>query len=390
MPQSRGCRIFLYFCFVNKPAAYGQFREFRYIGTSTANQRLSELANLRLNNMEEEFDIHDSLNGTERDYENALRPLSFANFSGQNKVVENLRVFVAAARMRGESLDHTLLHGPPGLGKTTLSNIIANELNVGFKVTSGPVLDKPGDLAGLLTSLEKNDVLFIDEIHRLSPIVEEYLYSAMEDFRIDIMIDKGPSARSIQIELNPFTLVGATTRSGLLTSPLRARFGINMHLEYYDNDTLTGIVLRSADILGIACARNAAAEIASRSRGTPRIANALLRRVRDFAQVKGSGKIDKDIAIYALEALNIDKYGLDEIDNKILLTIIDKFKGGPVGITTIATALGEDAGTIEEVYEPFLIKEGFMKRTPRGREVTELAYTHLGRSRGSIQGTLFS
>lgn len=340
--------------------------------------------------MEDSFDIHDQqINGTERDYENALRPLSFTNFSGQEKVVENLRVFVEAARLRGESLDHTLLHGPPGLGKTTLSNIIANELQVGFKTTSGPVLDKPGDLAGLLTSLEKNDVLFIDEIHRLSPIVEEYLYSAMEDFRIDIMIDKGPSARSIQIELNPFTLVGATTRSGLLTSPLRARFGINMHLEYYDMNTLTNIILRSADILNIRCERNAAEEIASRSRGTPRIANALLRRVRDFAQVKGSGEIDREISIFSLEALNIDKYGLDEIDNKILLTIIDKFNGGPVGITTIATALGEDSGTIEEVYEPFLIKEGFLKRTPRGREATTLAYTHLNRSRGNIQGSLF-
>lgn len=341
--------------------------------------------------MEESFNIHnnENLNSSELAFENALRPLSFHGFSGQDKVVENLQVFVTAAKMRGESLDHTLLHGPPGLGKTTLSNIIANELGVGFKVTSGPVLDKPGDLAGLLTSLEPNDVLFIDEIHRLSPIVEEYLYSAMEDYRIDIMIDKGPSARSIQIELNPFTLIGATTRSGLLTSPLRARFGINMHLEYYDIDTLTNIVMRSADILGILCAKNAASEIASRSRGTPRIANALLRRVRDFAQVKGSGKIDKEIAQYALEALNIDKYGLDEIDNKILLTIIDKFKGGPVGISTIATALGEDTGTIEEVYEPYLIKEGFMKRTPRGREVTDLAYMHLGRNRINEQGFLF-
>ena len=271
--------------------------------------------------------------------------------------------------------------GPPGLGKTTLSNIIANELGVGFKITSGPVLDKPGDLAGLLTSLEPNDVLFIDEIHRLSPVVEEYLYSAMEDYRIDIMIDKGPSARSIQIELNPFTLVGATTRSGLLTSPLRARFGINMHLEYYDIETLTNIILRSANILDVPTSKEAAVEIASRSRGTPRIANALLRRVRDFAQVKGSGKIDRDIANYSLEALNIDKYGLDEIDNKILSILIDKFKGGPVGISTIATALGEDGGTIEEVYEPFLIKEGFMKRTPRGREATDLAYTHLGSKR---------
>ena len=340
--------------------------------------------------MDNSFDIHsESFDNTERDFESALRPLAFESFSGQDKIVENLRIFVSAAKMRGESLDHTLLHGPPGLGKTTLSNIIANELGVGFKLTSGPVLDKPGDLAGLLTSLEKNDVLFIDEIHRLSPVVEEYLYSAMEDYRIDIMIDKGPSARSIQIELNHFTLVGATTRSGLLTSPLRARFGINMHLEYYDIETLTGIVLRSAAILNIPCANNAAIEVASRSRGTPRIANALLRRVRDFAQVKGSGKIDKDIATYALEALNIDKYGLDDVDNKILLTIIDKFKGGPVGISTIATALGEDAGTIEEVYEPFLIKEGFMKRTPRGREVTEFAYKHLGRTKINEQGFLF-
>lgn len=340
--------------------------------------------------MEESFDIHRGyINDKEKEFENALRPLSFNSFSGQSKVVENLQIFVTAAKMRGESLDHTLLHGPPGLGKTTLSNIIANELGVGFKITSGPVLDKPGDLAGLLTSLEPNDVLFIDEIHRLSPVVEEYLYSAMEDYRIDIMIDKGPSARSIQIELNPFTLIGATTRSGLLTSPLRARFGINMHLEYYDIQTLTNIILRSAAILDVPSSEEAAHEIASRSRGTPRIANALLRRVRDFAQVKGSGKIDKAISNYALEALNIDRYGLDEIDNKILLTIIDKFQGGPVGISTIATALGEDSGTIEEVYEPFLIKEGFMKRTPRGREVTELAYKHLGRSRESQQGFLF-
>ena len=317
---------------------------------------------------------------SEREFENALRPLQFDDFSGQKKVVDNLRVFVDAAKYRGEPLDHTLLHGPPGLGKTTLSNIIANELGVGFKLTSGPVLDKPGDLAGLLTSLEPNDVLFIDEIHRLSPVVEEYLYSAMEDYRIDIMIDKGPAARSIQLDLNPFTLVGATTRSGLLTAPLRARFGINLHLEYYDADTLCRIVTRSARILNVPIDKEAAAEIAGRSRGTPRIANALLRRVRDFAQVKGNGRIDMDIASFALEALNIDKYGLDEIDNKILLTIIDKFKGGPVGITTIATAVGEDAGTVEEVYEPFLIKEGFIRRTPRGREVTELAYKHLGRS----------
>jgi Holliday junction DNA helicase RuvB len=340
--------------------------------------------------MEETFDIRkENINDSEKEFENALRPLSFNSFSGQSKVVENLQVFVTAAKMRGESLDHTLLHGPPGLGKTTLSSIIANELGVGFKITSGPVLDKPGDLAGLLTSLELNDVLFIDEIHRLSPVVEEYLYSAMEDYRIDIMIDKGPSARSIQIDLNPFTLIGATTRSGLLTSPLRARFGINMHLEYYDIETLTNIILRSANILNVPASREAAVEIASRSRGTPRIANALLRRVRDFAQVKGSGKIDKAIAAYSLEALNIDKYGLDEIDNKILLILIDKFKGGPVGISTIATALGEDGGTIEEVYEPFLIKEGFMKRTPRGREATELAYKHLGRKKESEQGLLF-
>ncbi len=341
--------------------------------------------------MEEDFDFHENrhLQDNEREFENALRPLSFASFSGQNKVVENLKIFVSAASMRGESLDHVLLHGPPGLGKTTLSHIIANELNVGFKVTSGPVLDKPGDLAGLLTSLEVNDVLFIDEIHRLSPIVEEYLYSAMEDYRIDIMIDKGPSARSIQIDLNPFTLIGATTRSGLLTSPLRARFGINMHFEYYDVETLKGIVLRSASILQVECKHDAALEIASRSRGTPRVANALLRRVRDFAQVKGTGKIDKEIASYSLEALNIDKFGLDEIDNKILVTIIDKFGGGPVGITTIATAIGDDPGTIEEVYEPFLIKEGFMKRTPRGREATDLAYEHLGRKRKESQSYLF-
>jgi Holliday junction DNA helicase RuvB len=338
----------------------------------------------------ENYDIHaPGANEKEKEFENALRPLSFKGFSGQEKIVENLKVFVTAARLRRESLDHVLLHGPPGLGKTTLSNIIANELGVGFKITSGPVLDKPGDLAGVLTSLERNDVLFIDEIHRLSPVVEEYLYSAMEDYRIDIMIDKGPSARSIQIDLEPFTLVGATTRSGLLTAPLRARFGINLHLEYYDVDTLTAIVKRSADILDIPCNDSAAKEIASRSRGTPRICNALLRRVRDFAQVKGSGSIDKEIACFSLEALNIDKYGLDEIDNRILLTIIDKFGGGPVGITTIATALGEDSGTIEEVYEPFLIKEGFLKRTPRGREATVLAYQHLGRTRSAQQGSLF-
>ncbi len=338
--------------------------------------------------MDQNFDIRNNQKG-EKEFENALRPLTFSDFSGQNKIVENLKIFVQAARMRTESLDHVLLHGPPGLGKTTLSNIIANELNVGFKITSGPVLDKPGDLAGLLTSLEPNDVLFIDEIHRLSPIVEEYLYSAMEDYRIDIMIDKGPSARSIQLELNPFTLIGATTRSGLLTAPLRARFGINCHFEYYDIKVITGIIKRSASLLDVPIEHDAAVEIGSRSRGTPRIANALLRRVRDFAQVKGNGNIDVEIACYALEALNIDKYGLDEIDNKILNTIIDKFRGGPVGLTTIATALGEDAGTLEEVYEPFLIKEGFMKRTPRGREVTELAYKHLGKVKLGETGTLF-
>ncbi|MGN0236432.1 MAG: Holliday junction branch migration DNA helicase RuvB [Paludibacteraceae bacterium] len=325
-----------------------------------------------------DYDIRQQM--TEKEQDNALRPLCFADFAGQSKVVSNLRIFVQAARMRGESLDHVLLFGPPGLGKTTLSNIIANELGVGFKVTSGPVLDKPGDLAGLLTSLEPNDVLFIDEIHRLSPVVEEYLYSAMEDYRIDIMIDKGPSARTIQIDLNRFTLIGATTRSGLLTSPLRARFGINCHLEYYDADVLAGIVARSAGLLGVEIDSKAAGEIARRSRGTPRIANSLLRRVRDFAQVKGDGRIDLDIANYGLEALNIDTYGLDQIDNKLLTTIIDKFKGGPVGLNTIATAMGEDPGTIEDVYEPYLIKEGFIKRTPRGREVTELAYKHLGKT----------
>ena len=334
--------------------------------------------------MQEDFDIRQEQAAKgEKDFENALRPLRFGDFSGQQKVVENLEVFVEAAKYRGEPLDHTLLHGPPGLGKTTLSNIIANELGVGFKITSGPVLDKPGDLAGILTSLETNDVLFIDEIHRLSPVVEEYLYSAMEDYRIDIMIDKGPSARSIQIDLNPFTLVGATTRSGLLTAPLRARFGINLHLEYYDPQTLMRILKRSANILKVPIDDDAAMEISRRSRGTPRIANALLRRVRDFAQVRGTGRIDTKITNIALTALNIDQYGLDEIDNKILLTIIDKFRGGPVGITTIATAIGEDSGTVEEVYEPYLIMEGFIKRTSRGRVATELAYSHFGRSHGS-------
>ena len=331
--------------------------------------------------MDADFDIRqEHVSAAEREFENALRPLRFGDFSGQQKVVENLEVFVEAAKYRGEPLDHTLLHGPPGLGKTTLSNIIANELGVGFKITSGPVLDKPGDLAGILTSLERNDVLFIDEIHRLSPVVEEYLYSAMEDYRIDIMIDKGPSARSIQIDLNPFTLVGATTRSGLLTAPLRARFGINLHLEYYEPDTLMKILKRSAGILNVPIDDEAAMEIARRSRGTPRIANDLLRRVRDFAQVKGNGRIDIDITTLSLSALNIDSFGLDETDNKILLAIIDKFKGGPVGVSTIATAIGEDSGTVEEVYEPFLIMEGFIKRTPRGRMATELAYRHFGRN----------
>ncbi len=331
--------------------------------------------------MDNDFDIRsERVSSAEKEFENALRPLRFGDFSGQQKVVENLEVFVEAAKYRGEPLDHTLLHGPPGLGKTTLSNIIANELGVGFKITSGPVLDKPGDLAGILTSLEPRDVLFIDEIHRLSPVVEEYLYSAMEDYRIDIMIDKGPSARSIQIDLNPFTLVGATTRSGLLTAPLRARFGINLHLEYYGPETLMRILKRSAGIMQVPIDDEAALEIARRSRGTPRIANALLRRVRDFAQVKGTGRIDTSIALLSLRALNIDQYGLDEIDNKILLTIIDKFRGGPVGLSTIATAIGEDTGTVEEVYEPFLIMEGFIKRTSRGRMATRLAYEHLGRN----------
>ena len=318
-----------------------------------------------------------------------LRPLAFKDFKGQPKITENLEIFVKAAIMRRESLDHVLLHGPPGLGKTTLSNILANELDVGFKVTSGPVLDKPGDLAGILTSLEKNDVLFIDEIHRLHPIVEEYLYSAMEDFRIDILIDKGPGARSIQIDLNQFTLIGATTRSGLLTSPLRARFGINCHLEYYDASVLKGIIIRSAGILKVEIEDEAAKEISNRSRGTPRIANALLRRVRDFAMVKGTGIIDIEITKIALSALNIDDFGLDDMDHKILLTIIDKFQGGPVGITTIATAVSEDAGTIEEVYEPFLIKEGFIKRTQRGRVATQKSYLHFGRQVANNQQFLF-
>lgn len=332
---------------------------------------------------------NEKLNNTDKDYERALRPIEFNDFSGQQSVVDNLRVFVKAAKQREEALDHVLLHGPPGLGKTTLAHIISNDLGVNLKVTSGPVLDKPGDLAGLLTNLEPYDVLFIDEIHRLSPIVEEYLYSAMEDYKIDIMIDSGPNARTVQIKLNPFTLVGATTRSGLLTAPLRARFGITSRLNYYDSKVLTGIVQRSSAILNVEIADEAAYEIARRSRGTPRIANALLRRVRDFAQIKGNGTIDIDIATYGLKALNVDKNGLDEMDIRILSAIVDKFKGGPVGITTISTAVGEESGTIEEVYEPFLIQEGYLSRTPRGREATEKAYKHLGKSYRGRMGGLF-
>ena len=341
--------------------------------------------------MEENLNIRkDIVAVPDKEFEKQLRPLSFSDFKGQKQLMENLVVFVTAAKQRGESLDHVLLHGPPGLGKTTLATIISNELQVNLRVTSGPVLDKPGDLAGLLTNLQEGDVLFIDEIHRLSPVVEEYLYSAMEDFQIDIMIDKGPSARSVQLTLNNFTLIGATTRSGLLTSPLRARFGIKFHLEYYDHEILTGIVKRSARILNVSIDNDAAVEIARRSRGTPRIANSLLRRIRDFAQVKGSGDIDIKITKFGLKALNIDEHGLDEMDNRILSVIIDKFNGGPVGLNTISTAVGEESGTIEEVYEPFLIKEGYLKRTPRGREATEHAYRHLGKQFGqNLTGSLF-
>lgn len=376
---------------INQPiTSFLIYRDVDWLKGKLNVQLIVTFVRLRIKSMNDNLDATgDHLSKMEKDIEMVLRPSQFDGFAGQPKVVDNLKIFVEAAKLRGEALDHVLLHGPPGLGKTTLSYIVSNELGVNIITTSGPVLDKPGDLAGLLTNLSENDVLFIDEIHRLSPIVEEYLYSAMEDFKIDIMIETGPNARSVQIVLSPFTLVGATTRSGLLTAPLRSRFGINSRLSYYDTKTLSGIIKRSASILKVEIRDEAAMEIARRSRGTPRIANLLLRRVRDFAQIKGSGKIDMAISQHALEALNVDKYGLDEMDNKILSTIIQKFKGGPVGITTIATAVAEEAGTIEEVYEPFLIQEGYLMRTPRGREATELAYKHLGIVKPDNQGKLF-
>ena len=372
---------------MNDPLWPMSWRGFSFVGTNDDEHSVSYLRSQIM--AIEDFNMHEEAIRTDSDIERFLRPQTFDDFAGQRSVLENLLVFVTAAKGRGESLDHVLLHGPPGLGKTTLANIIANELGVSIRTTSGPVLDKPGDLAGLLTNLEPNDVLFIDEIHRLSPVVEEYLYSAMEDYKIDLVIDAGPNARTVQITLNPFTLIGATTRSGLLTAPLRARFGINSRLSYYDVETMSGIVERSAGILDVPIHEEASIEVAGRSRGTPRIANALLRRVRDFAQVKGDGTIDLGITRMALKALNVDEHGLDEMDNRILITLIDKFKGGPVGLNTISTAVGEDAGTIEEVYEPFLIMEGFLARTPRGRQPTEKAYKHLGKGPGPGEGTLF-